>query len=70
MVIQVAAWRKGCRINPYVLIVYDDCIDVATKYNQDFLDMFYLGRHKKVGAIWAGQHFYAAAKGGYDLGSA
>ncbi len=45
---KVAAWRKGCRINPYVLIVYDDCIDVATKYNQDFLDMFYLGRHKKV----------------------
>jgi hypothetical protein len=59
---KVKAFRKGAKINPYICIIYDDCISFKMKFMEDFLDMYFIGRHLCVCGIWAGQYYYAAAK--------
>lgn len=60
---KVKAWREGkWKGNPYVLLVWDDCVPDDMMYDPLFRQIFFNGRHYKIGNWFLSQYFYAVPK--------
>ncbi len=60
---RVDAWREGCPINPYCLIIWDDCLPKDLQYDPLFQEIFFNGRHYHIGNIMNSQYFFRIPKG-------
>lgn len=59
---KITAWRDGKRINPFVLIVWDDCLPANMEYDELFKELYFFGRHYGIGGIMNSQWYRAVPK--------
>lgn len=59
---KVDAFLNGANINPYCLIVWDDCLPNDIQYDPLFRQIFFNGRHYRIGNLMCTQYFYAIPK--------
>lgn len=59
---RVRAFRDGAMINPYCLIIWDDCLPKDLEYDPLFKQIFFNGRHYCIGNFMNTQYFYAIPK--------
>lgn len=60
---RVSAWRQGkFKGNPYILIIWDDCVPADMMYDPLFRQIFFNGRHYCIGNWFISQYFYAVPR--------
>jgi hypothetical protein len=68
---RVMAWRNGKQdFNPYILIVWDDCVPKEMFHDPLFRDIYFKGRHFMIANIMTTQYYYLIPKnlrGNIDL---